>query len=407
MHASEIAKLINGYLNHTLSTAEEAQLQDWVLADPSRRQLLDELRDGQKQREALQLIDRFTSSEALERILSKAQHPEEPAPRMAWNRYWIKIAAIFLLAVASGLYIYQKINPVSGYTETSVPKVSPPVLQSSGSNRATLTLTNGNTVALDSAQNKIIVANGEIRYNNGKLLADVTLSERMGAAKSIQASLPALPLCLTTPKGGNYQVILPDGTKVWLNTASKLKYLSKFPAGQREVELEGEAYFQVSEQKAPFLVKTRGQSICVLGTAFNVSAYAEDEVERTTLISGKVRVEPRRIPADTQISDEAVLSPGQQAIQRSGFIKVKQADIEVETAWRSGYFMFDQSLGRVMRILARWYALDIQVSPELERRTVAGKFSRSRDFRQIFDYLSKLADFEYSLNGNRVVLTKK
>jgi transmembrane sensor len=213
---------------------------------------------------------------------------------------------------------------------------------------------------------------------------------------------------ISTPKGGQYQVLLADGTKVWLNAASTLKYPSSFNGGKRVVEFEGEGYFEVvsdeqNGKKMPFIVKTPQQEIEVLGTGFNVNNYLDEKVVTTTLLHGRVNVFSKA--TGKQMS----LKPNQQStISASGTdMEVKDIDAETSVAWKNGYFKFDEAdIWVVMRQLSRWYDIDVEVDKSVPALNFSGKIKRSESFKSLLDQLSYFG-VRFEVKGRKVFVEKK
>jgi len=267
-----------------------------------------------------------------------------------------------------------------------------------GGNRATLTLMDGQTVSLDERQAGIIVGEKKLIYTDG---TDVLNTEQTGM------------MSLSTPRGGTYQLTLPDGTRVWLNAASTLKYPSRFDAKERVVELEGEAYFEVSHQlsaagqrspakKIPFRVVSKGQTVEVLGTQFNVSAYPDDIDVKTTLVEGTVRVTPIDRSATT-----ATLSPGEQSILQHGNMTVKKVDTAIATDWKNGDFLFvDEELQRIMRRIARWYDIEVVYQGEIPNETFGGQISRHKNLSEILRILELSGGIRFNIADKKLYISQ-
>ena len=271
--------------------------------------------------------------------------------RYPWMR-WAAAAAL-LFAVAGTALLLERSRPVQ--PGVAAAKVVAGHDANPGSSKAILTLADGKTVALDAAHNGVIGVQGgaQVVSKNTQLIYKQVADNASGVEYNI----------LTTPRGGQYTVVLPDGTKVWLNADSYLRYptsFSSFTGGARVVELRGEGYFEVAARVAqPFRVDVlRGKldplRVDVLGTHFNIMAYNDEPVLRTTLLEGAVRV--------SKGAEAVVLRPGQQArLEGENRLVVSQADVEEAVAWKNGLFKFDgASIGAVMRQLSRWYDLDVQ-----------------------------------------------
>ncbi len=213
---------------------------------------------------------------------------------------------------------------------------------------------------------------------------------------------------IETPYGIVFQVNLPDGSKVWLNSRSKLIYPIQFSKDEpRIVELEGEAYFEIakgkdfrnSNKRQPFLVKSKGQVVHVLGTHFNVSAYTGEKNIETTLLEGVVRVESEK--------SNVILSPGQQSSLslHDQAIAVSEINIENEIAWKNGYFHFDnESIVEVMKELSRWYDIEVEYKSEVSSQKIGGTFSKSKNIKELLASLETLGGLKFEIEGRRVIV---
>src|SRR5690606_615318 len=213
-----------------------------------------------------------------------------------------------------------------------------------GTNRAILKLPNGKTIDLDNDADGIITDNTTISYADGRKIEIANSSTPQNAIVTLEV-----------PLRGQYHVTLSDGTKVWVNAGSKLHYPLHFEGNQRAVELEGEAYFEVSTDEIPFIVKSKNQTLKVLGTKFNISAYDERKEIITTLVEGKVALGGENIQ-----EAPLVLTPGQQSIFNGKRFSKRKVDVEQFIAWKNGQFYFDGvSPEEAFSQLAKWYDIDI------------------------------------------------
>lgn len=256
-----------------------------------------------------------------------------------------------------------------------------------GGNRATLTLANGNTISLSESQSGIMM--GEfVTYTDGSIISD-----KMNDVESLSQQM-----ALSTPKGGTYQVVLPDGSEVWLNAASTLNYPSRFAENERTVYLEGEAYFSVkrltskiSGSNTPFNVVANGQTIEVTGTEFNVSAYLEEYETSTTLVEGSVLI------------DGTTLLPGQQATTTNGKTTVRAADLESVLAWKKGYFRFNnEPLADIVRKLSRWYDIDIVCKRGAELQ-FGGSVSRYSNLSEVLEMLELTETIHFRMENGQLI----
>lgn len=260
-----------------------------------------------------------------------------------------------------------------------------------GGNKATLTLQNGKKIQLSDTKEGVVVDGTKLSYNDGTLI------------NTDQAQT----FTVSTPRGGTYQVGLPDGSKVWLNAASSLTYSPPLKGQEqtRNIKLSGEAYFEVTkDKKHPFVVITDKQKIEVLGTHFNISAYIDDLSAKTTLLEGSVKVAPLSINATTK---EIILKPGQQSELRKNGISVHEvADPTEVIAWKNGEFIFaDERLGSIMQKIARWYDVEVVYTDELlANRKYSGFVSRYGKVSEMLCLLEAMGDVKFKIEGRRIMV---
>ncbi len=416
-----ISRLLYKHLRGTLSEAEEAELTAWAAADPANRALLERVGDGERfdaDLRAWYALPR--KSVADDPRLDAEITAHERGSKVRRLRPWLPYAAAaaILLAVGWLLLVDSRESSVDGLAATEILP---------GGNRATLTLADGRVINLDEAQTGIIVGAEDITYTDGSALAAVIPS-------AAEESLPnpgdaPVMLSLTTPKGGTYQITLPDGSKAWLNSASMLKYPSRFSGDSREVILEGEAYFDIQPQvgrvganpegligdtnHSPFSVQTANQVVNVLGTEFNISAYADDPETKTTLVTGKVRVDVEPVPTRREANKHSphkgvTLTPGQQATTRGAATTINTVDIDQHTAWKSGKFSFEgKSFEQVMRELARWYDLEVVYEGDIPQETFFGDAYRNTNLSVVLGALQS-AEIDYRIEqGRKLIIAGK
>ena len=287
-------------------------------------------------------------------------------------------AAALLLFLAGGVWYYYGIRHEA--TEAAqLSKYGDEVLP--GGNRATVTLDDGTHIALREDKAGIVVSD-QLTYNDGTAIA----------------TNPSTFATMRTPNGGQYQLTLPDGTEVWLNAASTLRYPTAFQGNTREVELTGEAYFEVAHQAGkPFIVSSAGQNVKVLGTAFNINQYAGQTIGVTTLIHGRVEIE------NTHTHQTHRLDPGQQSQVSAQATSIRTvADVEDYVAWKNGYIiMTDATLQDVLPQLARWYDVhfDNHVKP-LAKAYIA--LNREAKLSEVLDALALNYQVNFEITGRRV-----
>lgn len=306
-------------------------------------------------------------------------------------RAWKSAAAAILILLTAGIYYYQ-ISSEPVIVKTEIPRFKNDVAP--GNNKAILTLDDGSTIDLDDAKTGILASESNIDIKKtGAGQLEYTAGTQ--SAKTVKYNI------LSTPMGGEYQLVLPDGSKVWLNSGSTLRFPTAFIGSERIVELKGEAYFEIAKNtKMPFLVRTNNaMDIKVLGTQFNVMAYDDEKNINTTLIEGSVEV--------LKGSGKTMLKPGQEAIlnRGSGNIKVAPADLEQAIAWKNGYFIFyNENIESIMRKVSRWYNVDIAYQGNLSNKDFVGTISRNKNVSELLKMLELTGAIHFSIDGRRITV---
>ncbi|MGZ8556899.1 MAG: FecR family protein [Chitinophagaceae bacterium] len=262
-----------------------------------------------------------------------------------------------------------------------------------GGNKAILTLSDGSAISLDDAENGQVAQQGNAQIAN--------LGNGQVAYKVIEGKKSEVVFnTLTTNRGGQFRLILPDGSEVWLNSASSVKYPTAFIGMQRKVEISGEAYFQIAHNPVkPFIVSVNGMNVNVLGTHFNINAYDDEASVKTTLLEGSVSLKKADVVA--------TLTPGQQAqLGNSGKIKViDNVDIDQVVAWKNGYFSFNRAdLQTVMRQIARWYDVDISYEGKIPERQFGGKIDRNSNASEVLKILRE-TKVHFRIEGKKIIVT--
>jgi len=362
-------RILEKYLAGQASAEETALIEHWYFSASDERQLTDE--DSFER-----LSEELWQGTKMRAGLTPVKKPV--------IKLWLRMVAAASVILVT-LWFYRDKLPGSDPELVIAVNHNAP-----GHNQATLTLANGKTIQLSDAKTGVVIDTDQLSYNDGSLVN--TPAETKTAA--------VVQLTAATPRGGTYQVTLPDGTRVWLNAASKLVFPSKFNGRERKVQLSGEAYFEVAKRGAymPFIVVSKNQEVEVLGTHFNISSYPDENSMKTTLLEGRVLVK-NTLPGEQH---SIILKPGQQAVVGSGLgIKVTEADPELAIAWKNGLFYFkDADLKTILRTFARWYDIEV-ISTQLPAdRKFSGKLYRNMDAPQALQVL-KLLDVELSLEkGN-------
>lgn len=388
--------LFGKYLNNTCTAEELDQLFQW-LEDPAhdagaramiRKQLALNLEQEGLRDEALKDI----LDQRLKKILYAIDAPAEEIPRLPLRRVpWFRFAAAVLLILsATGIFVYtyrQKehkgspVVPVASIQETIIP----------GGNKAVLTLADGSAILLDSASEGLLAHQGATAITK---LGNGQLSYMAGNEKSAGV----LYNTMSTPRGGQYKITLPDGTQVWLNAASSITYPTAFPEDDRKVSVSGEVYFEAThDPRKPFRVDVNDMRIEVLGTHFNVNAYMDEEAIKTTLLEGSVKV--------MHGNKKVVMDPGKQAaLTPSGNLSVKEANGEEAIAWKNGSFYFNRTaLPSLMRQLARWYDVEVAYSGSIPELKFGGEIQRNLPLADVLEILEK-AEVHFKLEGRKLTV---
>lgn len=355
------------------ATAEEITLYNHLLSKVGEGEHWDESLLGDQEETAALLRDRIYQSAGIRKNRLRSM--------------MVKVAvaaAVLALFVVTGIKLRKTGNKETSGNAMLAGKTIVP-----GSDKAVLTLANGQEVVLDSAGGRSMQqGNSTIHLHNGQVV--YTNSSAPGnEAYNV----------LTTPPGGQYQLVLPDGTKVWLNAASSLRFPAGFSGKQRKVELKGEAYFEVAENvKMPFVVQTGNKVVQVLGTHFNLMAYPEEPSTNVTLLEGAVKV--------LHETDTLMLRPGQQAkLSDNRRIElVKHADLEKIIAWKNGYFSLNgEGTAVVMRQLARWYNTEIEYAGQVPDLKFEGSIKRSYELEDVLNILAA-SGIHFRVAGRKIIV---
>ncbi|MBO9635844.1 MAG: FecR domain-containing protein [Chitinophagaceae bacterium] len=321
-------------------------------------------------------------------------------------RRWIAAASILVMvaAVAWWLLVQKTGNPdqTLAANETNTEKKADPVPP--GSDKAILELDNGNTIRLDSKGNSEVDIEFGSSIERTKAMLDYSaIHQDPNSRKQFPEGAPVTRHKLSTPKGGQYQLTLPDGSKVWLNAASSIRFPTSF-GDTRKISIEGEVYIEVAPDKnKPFIVQTNEAEIQVLGTIFNINAYENEEASAITLVNGSVKVLRGASP-----ESNVVLDPGQQAIlfpaQQRKPIQVKQVDVQQQIAWKNGLFSFKSTdIASMMRQMERWYDMEAVYPKGMPADRFSGSFPRSVNLDQFLEIL-RYSDIKATVEGKSVII---
>jgi transmembrane sensor len=392
-----IAQLISRQLTGQISAAEMQQLQEWREEHPDHEALWQQLTDPEQLNESVQQIDQPHSSNAFAQLMQRVHTAEleaaaqvaDAAPEKRRIHFLVRCAAVAipLLAAAAGGWYFFHTPPVPAQQLTAtnernpVPQLSPNTVQLLIDNQQAIPLHKNGAQTIRAMEGTIA------RNDDGSLLYPVNTSRSTGAVVAQQQ--------LVTPKGMDYKVVLPDGSRVWVGAASSLRFPAAFTGRERSVELNGEAYFEIAPDAAhPFVVHTSKTTIQVLGTAFNIKAYTGERYERTTLVNGAVKV------SIGNSQGSRVLMPGQQAVTGAG-LTLQTADMDAVLAWKKGLFIFhSEPLSGILDELSRWYNVVIVKEAGVDVNAhFTGRIIRSEQLSEILQFLETTGKVHFSQEG--------
>lgn len=412
VNTDRIRYLFGQYLQKSCSE-EELQELFACIAQPENRLVLEELMDAEYER-----VQPVAGETDWEQMFEQVVQPKEvdlvyvnKVKRFRWMQ--VAAAAIVVLAIGVAGYWFINRNTKNGVAKNDQPvKTTADILP--GSNKAVLTLADGTVITLDSAANGQLAQQGNsqiIKTKNGGLIYEQTA--RNSADPLTTHHSPLTYNTLVIPRGGQYQLTLPDGSKVWLNAASSIRYPVNF-GNERRIELTGEAYFEVAKDAhKPFHVVTPTQDVEVLGTHFNVNAYSNEPAVKTTLLEGSVKV-VKRETANPDKSGQAVkenpivLKPGQQAVMsgtHSPLTINNSPDLEQIMAWKNGFILFNKAdIKSIMRQVERWYNVDVVYEGDIPKRTFTGGIERSAKLSELLRLL-EVSKVKFRIEDKKLIVT--
>lgn len=392
--AIKYGRLLSRYLRDELTPFERQELEDWLAADEKNREMLEQF-SQQPLPEQLKQFQQYNAEAAWEQLSKRAAQPARIVP--VYRRWWWAAAALVLLATGAGVYLTNRTSPTLGHAEASNQPAKIPIMP--GGEKAILTLGDGSTIVLNNAKNGELASQGNTKILK---LTDGRLAYEKGRDRSTMVAFNAIQ----TPRGGQYRITLPDGTNVWLNAASSLRYPTAFSGKERSVEMTGEAYFEVAKDSSrPFrvLVNAAGKApatIEVLGTHFNVNAYRDEANIKATLLEGSVKL--------TKGAAANILQPGQQAgISEAGSIAITNSvDLDQVVAWKNGYFIFNsQDVPSIMRQISRWFDVEVSYRGTISEETFSGMVSRQSNIAQVLKIM-EMGGIKFQIDGRKIVVLK-
>ena len=391
-----IKPLFDLYIGNESTEAEVKELFDFI-KDPGNEEFVKAmLLELAGNTEGSSTYETGRWDKVLQKILKPGAAVIKMHPKKTFVLSRIAAAAVIILVLSLGAFLYFNNNSEKQIAKTDAQQplkndVAP------GGNKAVLTLADGTQIVLDSAANGTLTQQGKTKIIK---LDDGQLAYREGGSSSRNGGTGVGYNTISTPKGGQYQIVLADGSKVWLNAASSLRFPTSFPGKERNVELTGEGYFEIAKNASkPFHVKVSDMEVEVLGTHFNVNAY-EDEAEiKTTLLEGAVKINTGNATG--------VLKPGQQAqVNKRKDIKVVNADVDQAVAWKNGKFQFnDASIETIMKQVARWYDAEIVYEGKVPGGFVAD-ISRDVPVSKLLQILELTNRVHFKIEGKKVTVMK-
>jgi ferric-dicitrate binding protein FerR (iron transport regulator) len=423
-------ELFTRYLAGDTTPAEEQLIAEWYASFDH----LSPYFDNENSTEAIDLKAKIKTA-IKTTIAGETKQASEPSLTKRTGRKSIlahsRIAAAIIILLTAGLFwMFLKNNATN---QKAIVKNAPPVNDSPsiipGANKAVLTLADGTTVVLDNAANGTLAQQNNVQVvksKDGELEYQPAIVNRQSANGPSRREQSAMVTYnkLSTPRGGQYMIVLPDGSKVWLNAASSIKYPTAFTGNERRVEVTGEVYFEVASlthkdgsHKIPFVVdispttQAGGSHIEVLGTHFNVNAYNDEGTIKTTLLEGKVKFVNRQ-SALNAAEGSVILKPGEQAIATSfsprhdgHTLTIDHSpDIESVMAWKNGLFQFNNvTIETVMRQVARWYDVQVVYERDASKDLFRGKIYRNTEMSQLLKIL-ELSGAHFKIEGKKVIV---
>lgn len=381
------------YLDQNCSPEEMQQLLDYFGTTHANIESLEQLIEEVLLSNVVEVADAETQSRldaGLQQILARRTVKKKTAIHLkVFYSKWAVAATLFVV-LGVGLFYFTK-SDIHTYVAAEQIALKP------GTEKARLTLADGTVIDLEQA------VNGKLNSKDGVAVTKTADGKLVYDAKNMgNANGPVSYNTLVTPRGGQYKVILPDGSAIWLNAASSLRFPTHFVGKERRVELSGEGYFEIKKNALqPFIVNAAGQEVTVLGTHFNINAYKENNIIKTTLLEGAVKL--------SKGGQSHMLAPGQQASldnQNNSFSIAKNIDVDAAIAWKNGRFSFEEAnIKEVMQQVARWYDVDVFYEGDFSNVEFTGVIiSRGADARQVLNLLKGTKQVDFIIEGRSITV---
>ena len=390
-----LAKAISSMLAGKATFSEQLDIENWKQEAEENSRLLDKITDGEYLRKDRERLRRFDKEEGWRKVCEKQGVRVEGQERgKIWriSPVWKYAAAVVILAFGVGMWWTEREEDIQ------VAEVKQEIRNEEGFKGVRLKLQNGQVVDLESRNGEVEIGEGSVvAHKDGTLLAYAEAGKESGEEITYNE--------IEVPQGTEFQLKLSDGTIVYLNSMSRVRYPVFFSKGERKIELEGEAFLEVVKDSArPFIVATKYVDVEVLGTKFNISAYGDDPTVMTTLVEGAVRV------SSEENGVEAVLKPSEQLVfEKEGkAVEVRKVDVKYYTAWREGLFRFDDvALEELMKVVMRWYDMDVvYVDPEVKGYRFGFNFNRMSPVETFIKVFEENGKIKIERQDNTLIITK-
>ena len=397
-----LEELFRKYTANTIIPAELSLLREMVNKEENRAELNRLLAQAIEKEFPVKVPEEFDSEAMYAELTQRWDIPvATPPPHHTRVRLMVLLSAVAAgVLVLAGVYLFRH---QAGALPSPVAK-APAVIMPAGT-KATLTLANGSRIVLDSAANGSLAQQGGtkvIKLDDGRLAYQGGVSVAGGEDTELYNEI-------STPRGGFYQLVLSDGTKVWLDVASSLRFPTAFKGKERIVELTGEAYFEIAPKAdQPFFVTTNGVKVAALGTAFNVMGYQDEDAVRVTLINGSIKV--------ARGKDFKLAEPGEQVSWIRGgsggsagnSLVVSNPDLQQVLAWKQGEFRFDGlPISAIMRQIARWYDVEVECKGAQPPNQFSGVIMRKKDVGELLSVLEQTDEVHFTLRGRNITVESR
>jgi transmembrane sensor len=380
-YTQQILKIIEHLQRGEATPAQVRELDEWYEQAATEERYA----EGMSSSEKLEAKQRM-----LHAINNKILSVESPVKQISLYQYitTYSIAAAVLILAFAAIIFYQQQNRNS-IIKTAQTKITP------GRNKAVLTLGNGEKISLTDA------ANGQIATQSGIKIIKTSSGQLIYEISGIAEGNTVNYNTIEAPVGGQWQLVLPDHSRVWLNALSSITYPTRFTNAERRVKITGEVYFEVTADKLmPFRVQSKGQTVEVLGTHFNIAAYNDEKFMKTTLLEGAVRISDH--------DRTALLVPGQQAqVNEKSMNVVSNIDLDDVIAWKNGYFKFNENVESIMHKIARWYNVEVIYEYKPDTKIgFGGEISRNRELKEVLRTMEYSGKVHFRTEGRRIIVIK-